>query len=132
MQSNVDLILASARTTKKFRLVTGDAPHEIAPSQMPALIVGKRRMTNIEVVTTNRTRYNGDWQYDIWIESDHARGHAPAEALLLAFLQQLNTDVADPWFEIVSDIEVDEGYHAQRMVIAAAVTLSIPSHYDLA
>lgn len=131
MQSNVDLIVSSANALRRFNLATGDAPQELADCDLPALIVGKRRMVNVEPYTVDNLYYTGDWQYDVWIEGDYDTGHAAVEALMKSFLLQLNTDVTDPWFRIASDIEIDEGYHAQRRIMAAVFTLSIPSHYDL-
>lgn len=131
MQANVDQILTSARTTGRFRLVTGDAPHELGGGDCPALIVYRRELVNIEPHTTNRLYYVGDWQYQVWIESPFKSGHAVVETLLRAFLAQLAEDMTDPWFELVDRIVIDEGYHAQRQIIAAQFTLSIPSHYDL-
>jgi hypothetical protein len=131
MQVNVDQIITSGINSGLFRLVTGDAPQEILPDQLPALIVYRRRFANGGAYTTNRRKYNGAWQYEVWIESEFCDGHAVVETLMTGFLLQLNTDEPDPWFEIVGDIIIDEGQHAERQIIAAQFTLSIPSHFDI-
>lgn len=131
MQSNVDLIVASANTTRLFNLATGDAPQELADCDLPALIVCGRRMVNVEAYDTARLYYTGDWEYDVWIEGDYDTGHAAVEENLRLFLLELNGDREDPWFEMGDRIEIGEGYHGQRRIIAAQITLSIPSHYDL-
>jgi hypothetical protein len=131
MQSNVDIILTAARDTGLFGLVTDNAPHEIEDRQLPALIVHRRELVEIEPITTDLKRYNGRWEYHVWIESAYAKGHAVAENLLLRFLIQLHGDQSDPWFELLDRIVIDEGYHGQRQIIGAEFRLGILSCYDL-
>lgn len=131
MQANVNLITTAGTSTALFRKVLDDAPHEFGAGDFPNLVVWSRSLVGFEPITTDLKRYNARWRYNVYISELRSKGHAVVENLLLKFLVALWASASDPWFEIVGDIEIAEGYVGQHQIIGAAIVIDMLTAYDL-